>query len=57
MEFIAPPIASMLTCFEPLSAVVLSVILLGASFGFTEAMGALCILMTVFLLARSKSGK
>lgn len=57
MEFIAPPIASMLTCFEPLSAVVLSVILLGASFGFTEALGAVCILMTVFLLARSKSGK
>ena len=54
MEFIAPPIASMLTCFEPLSAVVLSVILLGASFGFTEALGAVCILMTVFLLARSK---
>ena len=55
MEFIAPPIASMLTCFEPLSAVVLSVVLLGTTFGFTEAIGALCILATVFLLARSKS--
>lgn len=57
MEFIAPPIASMLTCFEPLSAVVLSVILLGATFGVIEAIGAVCILMTVFLLARSRSGK
>lgn len=57
MEFIAPPIASMLTCFEPLSAVVLSVLLLGATFGAVEAIGALCILTTVFLLARAKSGK
>lgn len=56
MEFIAPPIASMLTCFEPLSAVVLSVLLLGATFGAVEAIGALCILTTVFLLARAKSG-
>lgn len=56
MEFIAPPIASMLTCFEPLSAVILSVILLGATFSFSEAVGASCILITVFLLARSKSG-
>lgn len=55
MEFIAPPIASMLTCFEPLSAVILSVLLLGATFGPIEAIGAGCILMTVFLLARSKS--
>ena len=57
MEFIAPPIASMLTCFEPLSAVVLSVLLLGATFGAVEAIGALCILTTVFLLTRAKSGK
>lgn len=56
MEFIAPPIASMLTCFEPLSAVVLSVVLLGATFGVTEGIGAVCILMTVFLLARARSG-
>lgn len=56
MEFIAPPIASMLTCFEPLSAVVLSVVLLGATFGITEGIGAVCILMTVFLLARARSG-
>ena len=55
MEFIAPSIASMLTCFEPLSAVILSVLLLGATFGPIEAIGAGCILMTVFLLARSKS--
>lgn len=55
MEFIAPPIASMLTCFEPLSAVILSVLLLGATFGPIETIGAGCILMTVFLLARSKS--
>lgn len=55
MEFIAPPIASMLTCFEPLSAVILSVLLLGATFGPIEAIAAGCILMTVFLLARSKS--
>lgn len=39
MEFIAPPIASMLTCFEPLSAVILSVLLLGATFGPIEAIG------------------
>lgn len=54
MQYIAPPIASMLTCFEPLSAVILSVILLGTTFTWIEAVGALCILSTAILLARAK---
>lgn len=54
MQFIAPPIASMLTCFEPLSAVILSVLLLGTTFSGIEAIGAVCILSTAILLARSK---
>ena len=55
MEFIAPSTASMLTCSEPLSAVILSVLLLGTTFGIVEGIGALCIVMTVLLLAKSKA--
>lgn len=54
MQYIAPPVASMLTCFEPLSAVILSVILLGTTFTWIEALGAVCILSTAILLARAK---
>lgn len=55
MEFIAPSTASMLVCFEPLSTVLLSFLLLGTTFTLLEAVGALCILCTALLLARSKS--
>lgn len=55
MEFIPPSTASMLVCFEPLSAVLLSFLLLGMTFTLLEAVGALCILCTALLLARSKT--
>ena len=45
----------LLTCFEPLTACLLSVLLLGVSFGAWEAVGAACVLCNVILLS-SKSG-
>ena len=53
MSFVAPSVASMLICWEPLSAVILSVVLLGVTFGMVEAIGALFVFATVILLARS----
>ncbi|HIU84053.1 MAG TPA: EamA family transporter [Candidatus Aphodousia gallistercoris] len=53
MSYVSPSIASMLICFEPLSAVILSVVLLGVTFGFVEAIGACFIFATVVILARS----
>ncbi len=54
LKFVAPSVTSILACFEPLSAVVLSVILLGTVFTVVEAIGAALIFSTVFVLARSK---
>ncbi len=43
--------ASMLGCFEPLSATLLSIIFLGVHFGLPEIIGALLIIGTVFVQA------
>ncbi|KAB7705857.1 EamA family transporter [Bacillus aerolatus] len=45
---------SLLACAEPLSAVFLSVILLGVQFGFGEWFGTACIITTVLMLSRAK---
>ena len=42
----------MLASVEPLTAIVLSVALLGASFGVLDLLGSVCILATVVLLAQ-----
>ncbi|KIL75702.1 DMT family transporter [Bacillus badius] len=45
---------SLLACAEPLSAVFLSVFLLGVPFGFGEWLGTVCIIVTVLMLSRAK---
>ena len=54
LEFVPPSITSILNCFEPLSAVLLSVIILGTSYQTVEVVGALLIFSTVFLLTKAK---
>lgn len=54
LQFVPPSITSILNCFEPLSAVVLSVIILGTTFHSIEAFGAVLIFSTVFLLTKAK---
>lgn len=45
---------SLIACAEPLSAVFLSVFLLGVPFGFGEWFGTACIITTVLILSRAK---
>ncbi len=51
-KYIAPSEAGVLASVEPLTAIVLSVALLGASFGLLDVLGSASILATVVLLAR-----
>lgn len=51
-RYIQPGEAGVLASVEPLTAIVLSVALLGASFGLLDVLGSACILATVVLLAR-----
>ena len=51
-RYIQPGEAGVLASVEPLTAIVLSVALLGASFGVLDLLGSACILATVVLLAR-----
>ncbi|GGE40474.1 permease [Pullulanibacillus camelliae] len=51
LKYIQPSEASLLACAEPLSAAILSVIWLHVKFGLSEWIGALCIIMTIILLA------
>ncbi|MBO5658266.1 MAG: EamA family transporter [Duodenibacillus sp.] len=52
MDYISPTATSVLTAFEPLSAVLLSVWWLDVSMSLFEVWGAVLILSTVFLLGR-----
>lgn len=49
LQFITATTASVLGCFEPLSATFLSVVFLGVSFGLPEIFGAVLIVGTVFV--------
>lgn len=53
VHLIGPVQASLLAAVEPLIAAAFSVFLLGASFGYWEALGFVAILFTIFLLART----
>lgn len=55
INYISPTETSTLASVEPLSAVILSIVILNIPFGLTDCIGALCIMMTVFILARVKS--
>lgn len=50
-EYVIPSITAILGSFEPLSAVVLSVLLLGATFNSYELLGAAAILANMLILA------
>ncbi|MFU0842602.1 MAG: hypothetical protein ACFWTZ_08375 [Burkholderia sp.] len=50
LKYVAPAVTSILVCFEPLSAVLLSVLLLGMSFNAAEVIGGLMIFAMVFVL-------
>jgi len=52
IKYIQPAEASILGSVEPLSAIILSIIFLNASFGFMDIIGTALIIGTVFLLAR-----
>ena len=52
VKYIQPTETSTLASIEPLSAIVLSALLLNVPFGLVEILGAICIMSTVFILAR-----
>ncbi|MDY6267506.1 MAG: EamA family transporter [Selenomonadaceae bacterium] len=53
-KYIQPSEAGVLASVEPLTAIILSVVLLGASFGAMDVLGSACILATVAILSRVK---
>ena len=53
-KYIQPSEAGVLASVEPLTAIILSVVLLGASFVAMDFLGSACILATVAILARVK---
>lgn len=54
---IGPVKASMIASVEPLSATILSVVWLGSAFSIWDALGFVCIIATVFLLAKPEPEK
>ncbi len=54
IKYILPTETSTIASLEPFSAVFLSIILLDIPFGFMDYVGGLCILSTVFILAKQK---
>ncbi|MFD2369515.1 DMT family transporter [Brevibacillus sp. GCM10020057] len=57
LRFIRPAETSLLASAEPLSAVVATVVWLHVPFGLCEWLGALCIIGTVFALAKKEEAK
>lgn len=57
LNYVPPAVTSILVCFEPLSAVLLSVLLLGMSFTAAEVIGGLLIFAMVFVLFKSSKSK
>ncbi|NKQ18655.1 DMT family transporter [Brevibacillus laterosporus] len=51
LKYLSASETSLLACVEPVSAAVLSVIWLHVSFGFTDWVGTLCILVTIAILS------
>lgn len=54
MRYVTANVASLLGCLEPLSGLVLSVVILGVSYGLAEGIGALLILAGVVWLSWAK---
>ncbi|UNO50898.1 DMT family transporter [Alicyclobacillus acidoterrestris] len=55
LKYISASEASLLACGEPLSATILTVAILHVPMSWSSILGAICILTTVTILARSKS--
>lgn len=53
LNYLEPTVTSMLSSFEPLTATVLAMVLLGTKFSIIEALGATMILSTTFIQAIS----
>lgn len=51
LKYIRPTVVSLLDAFEPLSATVIAVVLLGVNFEWLDIFGSLLIISTVFILA------
>ena len=54
VKTIGPQRTSLLACAEPLSAALVSVWWLNVAFGWLDVVGSLCIVLTIYLLAREK---
>jgi len=54
VKTIGPQRTSLLACAEPLSAALVSVVWLNVEFGWLDVLGSLCIVLTIYLLTRSK---
>lgn len=57
IKVIGPTKASLIACVEPISATVLSIILLGTAFEFLDIVGIALILMAVCLLTYPTKNK
>ncbi len=57
LKYLKATEASLLACAEPLSAAILAVLWLHVPFGFSEWLGAFCIIATIVILARRKEEK
>jgi drug/metabolite transporter (DMT)-like permease len=57
LKYLRATETSLLACAEPLSAAILSVIWLKVPFGFSEWVGAFCIMATIVILSRVKQEK
>ncbi|WP_318765478.1 DMT family transporter [Lactiplantibacillus carotarum] len=51
LQYIRPTVVSLLDAFEPLSATIIAVAMLGVSFGWLDILGSILIISTVFILA------
>ncbi|WP_216829616.1 DMT family transporter [Alkalihalobacterium elongatum] len=54
LKYLKATETSLLACAEPLSAAVLAVVWLNVAFGFSEWIGAICIMATIVILSRAK---
>ena len=57
VKTIGPQRTSLLACAEPLSAALVSVLWLQVAFGWLDVVGSLCIVLTIFILARPEPSK
>ncbi|WP_044747739.1 EamA family transporter [Bacillus alveayuensis] len=54
IRHLSPTESSLLSSVEPLSAVIASIVFLNVTFGLFQAIGGLCIILTVFVLSLKK---